>query len=439
MARGSQRLILILLFTGLVIVLVNLAWWIFYQRTAEMLADQLERRLVVTTEAARLLIAERNLDALTNDDFDSYLDLYGQLEWLRASDSLSELFLLAEDYSYLLTTLTTGDSVYFLADIHRPLIDSFWFGLIDDAVIVSRSYETGGVILRSAFAPVYDTVGLTAAVVGVEASVDYFDDLGRLRTNLYAATGLSVVAGLILALIFFWLQRRINAAEQVAFLGETHAYLGRMVAVVAHELKNPLMIMRASAERLKRKTEQPEADYLLEEVDRLNDLVSGYLSFAKAEGSYLAGETPSQFDLIDLLRALRTGLAERVVPTTVDWTNDLPEQPMVVAGYRRALRQVILNLLINAAEASSGKTIVLGLDCERTGDRVAIRIRDHGHGMTPQQVRDAFEPFVTSKTTGSGLGLFLTKKIVEEIGGTIDLSSQPQRGTEVTVTIPSRV
>ncbi len=149
-----------------------------------------------------------------------------------------------------------------------------------------------------------------------------------------------VFGGLALGMLFLILQQRLNKAEQQLFLGQTHAYLGQMVAVVSHELKNPLMIIRGSAERLIKKTGAEEASYILEETDRLNNIVNGYLAFAKAEGPLLQGESIEQFDLAELARTVARHLEERFSGQSIAWSRPMPTDPIPITGYRRSLRQV---------------------------------------------------------------------------------------------------
>ena len=296
MFAGTRKFVTIALFTVLLIGLVNLAWWLHYHRTEQLLEQQLSRRLAAAARIGMMSLTPERVENLRLGDFETFMDISRLLEDVRSADSLSEMFVLDEDYHYLATTLLEPDSLYFLAGLNGRYIDSLLFGL-HDQVVVTPSYQTGQVYLKSAFVPLSGPEGYPVAVLGVEASVDYFDSLADLRRSLWYATVLSVTGGLLLGGFFLLLQQRINRAEQQLYLGQTQTFLGRMVAVVAHELKNPLMIIRASAERLVKKTGADEAEYIEEEVDRLNEIVTGYLEFARGDASLLQSESPVAFDL----------------------------------------------------------------------------------------------------------------------------------------------
>ncbi|MEW5796770.1 MAG: HAMP domain-containing sensor histidine kinase [Candidatus Zixiibacteriota bacterium] len=437
MTYSTGKFILIALFTVLLIVLVNLVWWVNYQRTEQMLEDQLGRRLAAVASGASISFPPEQVDSLCYGSLDAYFRALSVMEQVRQSDSLSEVFILDEDYYYLATTSLESDSTYFLSEIHAGRIDSVLFGLTA-GVCLTPTYRSGDLYLKSAFAPLLRGDNVVVAVVGVEASVDYFDSLTELRHNLYYASGFSLLAGLVLGLIFLWWQRRINAAEQKLFLGETHAHLGRMVAVVAHELRNPLMIIRASAERLQKKTAQSEAGFVMEEVDRLNEIVTGYLEFARAGGSLLKSEQPSEINLHELVVGVRKHLAEKYAGQEITWLGqDVPAELSMVS-YARSLRQVLLNLLFNGVESclAAGRRVAVGLTANEDGTFVQMSVIDRGGGLSRKEQRRVFTPFYTTKQSGSGLGLYLSRTIVIEMGGEIKLKSQPGQGTEIMIRLP---
>lgn len=442
MRRNSQRLVLIGLFTLAIVVLVNLAWWNYYRETSGMLDRQLARRLSAAAMTTSVVFPDSLASAEALQQLHSYSDAFNRLEAIRTADSLAELFLLSEDFTYLISTATETDSDYLLKRLNGPILDSLFYDLTEGP-LVSPLYQSGELTLRTAFAPIRDSNGFVIAVIGAEAPVDYFQDLAVLRQRVIAATLISIAGSLLLGILFLYAQRRINRAEQQLVLSQTHAYLGRLVAVVSHELKNPLMILRGSAERIKRKTDLPEAGYLIEEVDRLGAIVAGYLDFAKAGDSLLGGDQQQQFDLIPLIAEIRDQFMKRSNAEATSWLELSSPNSLSFSGYPRALRQVILNLLLNGADAcravpGESTAITLGIGVVDLGNRIRIDVVDRGIGMSPEELTRAraFEPFVTGKETGTGLGLYLTKKIVGEMGGSVELASKQHEGTTISLLIP---
>ncbi len=446
MFTSAKRLLVAAMFTIVLVIIVNIAWWLFYHRTESLLDNQLSRRLtaIATTTAAGL--ESHTIEALIAGDFATYTRVADFLEKIRSADTLSELFILDDNYSYIITTAVDVDSTYFLSSLNGPYIDSLFFSLTDRP-IATQTYKTGAVYLKSAFVPLYDSTGLVLAVLGVEANVDYFDALTSFRENLLYSTILSLAGGLILGILFLLVQRRFNFMQQQLFLNETHAYLGRMVAMVSHEIKNPLMIIRAAAERLKKRQQNAavsdgnESDFIIEEVDRLNEIVTGYLTYAAGSGNknmFIHGQEPESFSIYELIAGLRKHVQQKYPSDTINWLESSVSPQMFITGYRRALRQVLLNLLINGAEAcrESGKPIVLGVDVETDKDNIIITVSDKGPGMSSGQLKKVFEPFYSTHQTGSGLGLHVSRKIVEEMGGEIIIESVQGEGTKALLTLP---
>ena len=443
MFGGTKKLWLVALFSLVLIVLVNLAWWVFYDKTEAILDGQLGRRLALVANTGASRIRAADIEALMSNDFEAFVKISDILEDIRLLDSLSEVFILDENYYYLATTSYESDTTYLLAPLNSRYIDSFFYSSAENA-LVTESYQTGSIYLKSAFVPLVDSLGLVVAVLGVEAPVDFFESLIELKNNLYFSSLLSVLAGLIFGIIFLLVQRSLNQAEARLVLSETHSHLGRMVAVISHEIKNPLMIIRGAAERLKRflakENKYPEeADFVIEEVDRLNQIVTGYLSFARGTtGGILAASQSEPVKVAEFIAKMKADLEQKYADQKIEWVNDNSPPDLVINSYPRVLRQILLNLLINGAEAclSVEKPLKLGLSILEQAEFVELRVLDFGPGIRKKEIKKLFEPFFTTRQQGSGLGLYLTLKIVEELRGRIDIQSEPGEKTEFIIYLP---
>ena len=438
----NRRSAAVLIFTALLIIIVNLALWIFYDRTEQKFDQQLNRRLSSIAQLGASGFTPELVGAMLKGELWAYDAALDMMDDIKASDSLSEVFVLYPDRKYLATTsLYIGvDSLYYLGALNAETIDSafsmggsgFFTGPVSRPA-VTAGYKVGALLLKSAYVPLVDTTGIVRAVLGVEADVDYTDDLNELRGSLYLASGISVGIGLLLGTIFFFLQRRMEASEKSLILNQSQANLGRMVAVVSHEIKNPLMIIRASAERIRTKTGSDEAEYIIDETDRLNRIVTGYLDFAS--GRYAL--KPEKLAPSELISQISGKFAPRLAQNGVK----LKAGSNLAGGYIEAdpaaIRQVLINLVLNAAEAvtdRNGGTVEIGLESDHKN--VRITVSDNGEGIDRKTMREMFEPFYTTKTTGSGLGLYLSKKLAEQMHGTIEIASKKGSGTTVTLTFP---
>jgi len=451
MFAASKKLWLIALFSIAIIVLVNLAWWVFYGRTEKLLDRQLGRRLEAIAKAGATRIPPETLSALMEPDFEAFALVSEILEEVRLTDSLSEVFILDENYRYLATTSYDADSVYLLAPLNGKYIDSLFYAL-EPLSLSSKSYQSGEVYLKSAFVPLADSAGLPAAVLGVEAPVDFFDALKQSQRNLLFSGLLSILAGVAFGVVFLILQRSLNRAESQLFLNETHSHLGRMVAVISHEIKNPLTIIRSSAEQIKRIiSKQPdvpgaiemqrESGFVIEEVDRLNEIVTGYLNFARGTtGGLLVGSSPNPMNVDEFIAKIKMHLQEKYLENKIDWVELNQKRGLVVNTFERVLRQLVLNLLMNGAEAclSAKKAVKLGLSISDLGEYVEIKVSDYGTGISKNEQKKLFTPFYSTRHSGTGLGMYLSKKIVEEMHGKLDIESQLGEKTEIRIMLPKQ-
>jgi len=209
--------------------------------------------------------------------------------------------------------------------------------------------------------------------------------------------------------------------------------MGRMVANIAHEIRNPLSIIRASADRLGRRydIDDEALTYITEEVDDLDRVLTGYLEFARADGG---GERAPQSGLGILHRSLVAAHSE-AGEKGVTLEEALPGEDVRIMGDANRLRQAVLNVLVNAIQATEagGRVTVL---LERRGQRAVIEVTDTGCGIEAKDIERVTDPFYTTRVDGSGLGLSVVHSVVEEHGGSLDIDSTPGRGTRVTMAFP---
>jgi signal transduction histidine kinase len=217
--------------------------------------------------------------------------------------------------------------------------------------------------------------------------------------------------------------------------------LGRLSTVVAHEIRNPLMIIKTALRAIRGpnvKSEEVRAAVadIDEETARLNRLVSEVLDFAKP---IKFEHAPTDLNALceDAARAAGSDAAGIAIRLDLDPT--LP--PIVTDGER--LRVALVNILTNArhaVDATGGSRATRDSIKVRTrrhaGDRITIDVRDQGTGIAPEDMTRVFDPYFTTRRTGTGLGLAISRNIIEGLGGTISMSSRQGDGTEVHIELP---
>ncbi|MET0647029.1 MAG: ATP-binding protein, partial [Pyrinomonadaceae bacterium] len=231
----------------------------------------------------------------------------------------------------------------------------------------------------------------------------------------------------------------IRSMEETSRRQERLSAVGRVAAGIAHEIRNPLAAMRGSIQVLRSELEADASqrelmDIVLSESDRLNRIISDFLTYAR----------PRKFSLAetDLREPLRETFALlRHSPEVLDGhrlEEDLPEEPVLALADAEGVRQVFWNLTRNALKAMpDGGTLRAEMQRAAPGS-VRITFADTGRGMTPAQVERLFEPFSSSTTGGTGLGLSIVYQIIRDHGGTINVRSREGHGTTITIELPAK-
>jgi signal transduction histidine kinase len=223
-------------------------------------------------------------------------------------------------------------------------------------------------------------------------------------------------------------QTQMSRAEHLATLGE-------LAAGLAHEVRNPLAGIAGAVDILARDlpASTPSRAIVTEvqhEVRRIQGILNELLDYAR----------PRPFDIrpADLnvtidhtVQLARQHIASRPIEVRFD-----PAPIPSVAHDPLQVQRLVLNLLLNAFQAVGDKDGLVTVDLQAADGFAQIRVRDNGCGISPEQLRNIFRPFFTTKRQGTGLGLSLSRRIVEQHGGTIDVRSSPGKGTEFVVRLP---
>jgi signal transduction histidine kinase len=230
--------------------------------------------------------------------------------------------------------------------------------------------------------------------------------------------------------------RRLLEAEASARRSERLAALGQLTAGLAHELRNPLGTMKASAEMLLDRTPPGNtvlrelAEYISTEVDRTNSLITRFLEFARPSR---LEKSPTDLhavidSAIDHLERESPGAAARI------HRNFDPALPLIDAD-AALIERVFFNLLRNGLDASPPGSLVT-VKTRRSPQGVEVAVMDRGPGIPPEHREQIFNPFFTTKPGGVGLGLAISAKIVGDHGGAITVDSEPGAGATFLVSLP---
>lgn len=469
-----RRLSLQVAATALLLLLSALAAFggLAYSLAARDLEQELGRRLVDAAGLCALGLAEGPLPRSVPGPEES-ARLRARLARLAAAGDLERLLLLDPEGRVLGDSL--GEAVGSFPYVYLALDTDEW-----QAALRGRAESTtlfkggGGRFFKSAFAPLPAPAQGPALIVRAEASAGFLDELRQLGYSLALLGLLSLVLALGLAMVLARplvrpLRALISASDRVAGgdftarvaegradelgqlastfndmarrLGdfvrqrERLAALGEVAAGMAHEIRNPLAAIEGFSSLAEEGLKQgsPQVAGRLKDVRRevavANAFIDDFLEYARPRPPRLL---PCDLGAVaDEAGALALG-ARRRQRFSVKRKGMRALQALSDAGQ---LRQILLNLLRNALEASpKGSPVELGLG--RRGSEAILWVRDQGKGIAAGNLEGLFKPFVTSKPMGTGLGLSIAQKLAEGLGGSIEVRSAEGLGSTFTLHLP---
>ncbi len=230
------------------------------------------------------------------------------------------------------------------------------------------------------------------------------------------------------------LQRRLHEAEMFAMAG-------RLSGGLAHELGSPLSVISIRAEAILASREVPpevrrQAETILQVVSRMTEFIHGLLHLHRRQGVVF-----EPLDLVQLVRALQKDIAATDAAEGVAVEVELPSGPVMVYGQETLLRHALRNLIHNAEHALRQRPAgeqLLRIRVEPSEHEVRLYVEDSGPGVSPEHMHHIFEPFFTTKEVGEGIGLGLpiSRGIIEEHGGELRLENLPEGGVRAVITLP---
>jgi two-component system sensor histidine kinase HydH len=251
------------------------------------------------------------------------------------------------------------------------------------------------------------------------------------RINMIIMITLLTLSWCLAALIYRYARREDRHKLELA-RQENLARIGEMGAMLAHEIRNPLAGIKGFAQLIEKRPEGPRtqdsAHRIIAETLRLEELTTDLLAFARSDQLPVDTIQISEF-IEQTIEMVRTEAEQSRIAIVSDYAQELE-----TCGNRDRLSQVLLNVTMNGLQAMpDGGT--LSISARKSDSGISIEVRDTGHGISADVMQKVFEPFFTTKARGTGLGLALCKKVIEEHNGTICIDSS-DAGTTVAIVLP---
>jgi signal transduction histidine kinase len=450
--RSRPRVFWTLAFIGALVLVMNGAI-IFAIRTSQALLDvELGKRLEGTAQIAALLVRPAHIAALAeavrdSASADSIPDFVVQMDAIEASDRIRAGWRRLAEGAEASNVVLLDLSGRVLLRLNEPFGFERDLLTLDQAALTrafigeaahSTLYEKDRQYLRSGYAPVVDDDGAVSGAVVVEGASRAFRPLEAIRKSLIGA---AIAASALIILIGLGYVRTVNHMNRIGEnLRHTDllASVGQVAAGVAHEIRNPLAVLRGASFRLRKfeNLNPAQRSELLamidEEVNRMGTVVQNFLDLSRRPK-----DEPQIFELRPVLDRsldiLRVELDRSKVAVEYEWE---AAPTLALEGHPHAMHHVFLNLALNARDVmpQGGR-----LKVKVQGKRGEVRIffEDTGPGV-PKAIRTKiFEPFYTTRATGTGLGLAFVDRIITEHGGSVTVGSAPSGGAQFEIRLPA--
>jgi two-component system, OmpR family, sensor kinase len=407
-----RRVLAVFAAAATLLIALNALVYSLYRREVGTVSATLDDRLTAlgTTAARWLAIEDRPA---------------GMLDVLAGENHLEDAYVIDAGFHVVAGVRTRAGEQLNLLRVDADRVAAAFAGRAS----VGDGYSVANARVETAYFPI-----APARVLALEAGEEFHAPATQLRTTYMIVVALSVLVAIVFAIGIGLALRALERARVVHGRTERLAAVGQMAAMVAHEVRNPLGILRGQVELARERLgesapprERERFTEMLAEIERLNRLTDEFLALARDLPLEIA-----PVDLGELARAVAEDM--RVTNTTI--STAVPDRPVVVPGDTAKLRQAVRNLVLNAVQVG-GPDVAVSVEVATDGDRARLAVVDDGPGVPAELAATLFEPFVTSRPGGSGLGLAVARRVVERHGGTIALETPPNaRGARFSIYLP---
>ncbi|WNS76592.1 ATP-binding protein [Bacillus sp. DTU_2020_1000418_1_SI_GHA_SEK_038] len=265
-------------------------------------------------------------------------------------------------------------------------------------------YLTVGIVIESA------AVVIPMAIISILSVIAYIF-MKRFSSYIFALTSI---------------HEKMRHKEKLAFIGQ-------MAASIGHEIKNPLASLKGFTQLQKEKYEDDQQYFSImeQEIDRINSIVNDLLVLGKPRAVQFQRKNIN--DILTYVISITEQLARQ---KGITLTADLDENIPPVVCDENQLKQAFINLIKNGVDSMSDGGLLKVYSHYHTGNTLSVSFVDQGCGIEPSNMERLFAPFYTTKIDGTGLGLMVTKKIVEDHQGQIKVDSELNKGTKVDMILP---
>lgn len=412
----------------LILIIANLFAWFYLQNIKTFFVSDLKFRLENIARSATALVDANDMELIIPGDSSDPQVLYYQQTLLniKNNNKLQDIQIISPSFDVLVSTEDIPDLVMPVLTIDSSLVDR----ALQAEYVVSEIQSLGDNLFLTAMAPLITSNNVISGILVIEAPAEFFTTLDLYDQGL---TIFSLINGLVIisvGFLFFRSLKKVVALQDQIRNQEHLVKLGEMAAAVAHEIRNPLSIIKGTNSLIQKKycSETDELfTYIPDELDRLNQLIEDFLIFAR-------GRNPryQEVRIDDLINKAKLGFLDHKYFEIILEIDDDVEKIITDPDM---LEQIILNGIQNSFQATEGQSEVY-IKVEKQAGFARFIITDQGPGIDETISSKIFEPFFSTREKGSGLGLAISKQLCEQLGGSIHISSKKNQGTSLIFLIP---
>jgi signal transduction histidine kinase len=450
------------------LLIINSMGWLLYYQSVKFFDEELGKNLRSIAKSASVLIDPELLSYIEtgNNQGNFYKSLSDPLRKLQSSFKVRRIYIVDDNYRLLLDSDLSGKVGDRIPHLESNLAE---LQLTKQGKSVSSTLYSAydGKLYKSAFAPVTNIKGNTVAIACVDASPSYLAVINQIEDFVLVLNLVSLLVAIFLSLILartivnpikalanaaqkvsegnYDISVKVKTNDELGFLGgvfnsmlenirEKEQNLRELSAAVSHEIRNPLNSISLYLGLLKRKLDNREQSIdsinkIQKEIETLNNIVSDFLSFSR--------NLPLEkfrFEVCELIEESLFLANDLLLKQNISVQQEINPQNLSIYGDKSQLKRVLLNLIINAVQASNYGSIIKLIVYKDTN--IKIEVIDNGCGISQENMLKIFEPFFSTRNNGTGLGLSIIRNIISLHGGTIVVDSKKGIGTKFTIILP---
>lgn len=425
-----KNLIYMIIGIGIIFLLfANALAWIYLQEIKSYFESDLKFRLEnIIQISSRFIDASYLSLIIPGDENDPQIIYYQQLLFdIKEKNNLQDIYIISPAQDLLVDV----NPEFAIGDQKRSLDSDLIKTALSGVKVSSDIYTLGNHKFLIAAVPLIDETNFVTAILIAEARAEFFNVIEEFNNGLLIFSFINGIVILIAAIFLYRSLKKLIELQNKVKNQEHLVKLGEMAAAVAHEIRNPLGIIRGTNEIISKKYGKSEDEffkYIPLELDRLNKLINNFLSFARTKELKF-----EKIDLQSLLSKVKLGFSDN---SKIDIYFKIEEKVRNIISDPDILEQILLNIIQNSYQSleNSGQ-IVINI-FQKQKKYIVFQIEDNGSGIDPETLENVFEPFFTTKEKGSGLGLAISKRLVEQLEGSIQIESKFKTGTIVTILLP---